>query len=397
MPRRATFALGIAAVLLSAGSVGSQDPYRARSEAESAAHALPIYAPDQLPGAPATVDGEPPGWQASHAPTQIVPAKPAPAAVRAPEPAAPLTEDELKSSQRKPAAGSLSSITLAAPAVSVYLSGHAQMALAARDVPASWDPRAVAPAAVAPGAGRVPAQPAAEAPTQFATALAGDLNSRAAIAQKRLFGTVPDDIEPYFDLFMYVSKSRRGPLAQHMFVFQRDADGRIIPYAEWKVSTGREKFEINNNRRVRTTTPEGIFQLDPDRMHKRYWSRSWDNAPMHYAMFYDLMNNGRQTGLAIHAAIGKAKIDRLGRRDSAGCVRLAPGNAKELFFKVRTATRGQVPVLAVNEKGSTDRWGRAQRDENGAMLLQDGYRAVLFVENYDGREEISGPVIAYTN
>jgi hypothetical protein len=56
-----------------------------------------------------------------------------------------------------------------------------------------------------------------------------------------------------------------------------------------------------------------------------------------------------------------------------------------------------VPVLAVNEKGSTDRWGRVQRDEAGTMLLQDGYRAVLFVENFDGREEISGPVVAYTN
>lgn len=291
----------------------------------------------------------------------------------------------------------MSSITLAAPAVSAYVSGHARMALSARDVPASWDPRTIEPAAVAPQADIAPAQPSNELATRFATVMSSDLNSRAAIAQKRLFGTVPDEIEPYFDLFMYVSKSKRGPLAQHMFVFQRDADGRIIPYAEWKVSTGREKLEINNNRRVRTNTPEGIFQLDPDRMHKRYWSRSWDNAPMHYAMFYDMMNNGRQTGLAIHAAIGKSKIDRLGRRDSAGCVRLAPKNAKELFFKVQTATRGRVPVLAVNDKGSTDRWGRVQKDESGAMLLQDGYRAVLFVENYDGREEISGPVIAYTN
>ena len=88
------------------------------------------------------------------------------------------------------------------------------------------------------------------------------MNGKAAIAQKRLFGTVPDEIEPYFDLFMYVSKAKRGPLAQQMFVFQRDADGRIIPYAEWKVSTGREKLEIKNERRVRTNTPEGIFQLD---------------------------------------------------------------------------------------------------------------------------------------
>lgn len=196
---------------------------------------------------------------------------------------------------------------------------------------------------------------------------------------------------------MYVSKSTRGPLAQHMFIFQRDADGRIIPYAEWKVSTGREKIEIHNERTVRTNTPEGIFQLDPERMHEKYWSHTWNGAPMHYAMFYDLMNNGYQSGLAIHAAIGKSKIARLGRRDSAGCIRLSPKNAAELFFKVRNTTKGRVPVLAMNEKGSTDRWGRVQHDPAGSMLLQDGYRAVLFVENFDGREEISGPVVAYTN
>jgi lipoprotein-anchoring transpeptidase ErfK/SrfK len=331
--------------------------------------------------------GEPAeAWAAYRAPTNIVPAHAAP--VIAEVPSEPV---ELPVEPTVAARGNVQAIPVVAPAVSSFVASHAASALAAREVPVSWDPRT---STASQGSGEAPLL---ATPAQQASLLADEVVGRASIAQKRLFGTVPDDIEPYFDLFMYVSKAKRGPLAQHMFVFQRDADGRIIPYAEWKVSTGREKFEINNSRRVRTTTPEGIFQLDPDRFHKRYWSRSWDNAPMHYAMFYDMMNNGRQTGLAIHAAIGKSKIDRLGRRDSAGCVRLAPKNAKELFFKVQTATRGRVPVLSVNERGSTDRWGRVQRDENGAMLLQDGYRAVLFVENFDGREEISGPVVAYLN
>ena len=384
MPRRATFALGIAVVLLSAGSVGSQDPYRARSEAESAATAAPIYAPDAPPREALTA-GE--GWTAYRAPTNIIPVQAMAAAV----PSEPMPEPEVHASQAAPSGSNTQAIPVVAPAVSSFVASHAAALLAPRDVPVSWDPRSVTALPAAVEAVDVTAQ------AQLATLLSDEVAGKAAIAQKRLFGTVPDEIEPYFDLFMYVSKAKRGPLAQHMFVFQRDADGQIVPYAEWRVSTGREKFEINNNRRVRTTTPEGIFQLDPDRFHKRYWSRSWDNAPMHYAMFYDMMNNGRQTGLAIHAAIGKSKIDRLGRRDSAGCVRLAPKNAKELFFKVQTATRGRVPVLAVNERGSTDRWGRVQRDASGAMLLQDGYRAVLFVENFDGREELSGPVVAYLN
>jgi len=382
--------LGIAVVLLSAGSVGSQDPYRARSEAQSAASAIPIYAPDALPQAPLARADENAQWTASGAPTNILPEAVLTPSEPMPEfvPAAP--KPALGAAAQNQPRGNTQAIPMVAPAVSSFVASHATALLAAREVPVSWDPRAIAPTPT-PNADAVPSE------AELAKVLSDDTLGKAAIAQKRLFGTVPDDIEPYFDLFMYVSKAKKGPLAQHMFVFQRDADGRIIPYAEWKVSTGREKFEINNNRRVRTTTPEGIFQLDPDRFHKRYWSRSWDNAPMHYAMFYDMMNNGRQTGLAIHAAIGKSKIDRLGRRDSAGCVRLAPKNAKELFYKVQTATRGRVPVLAVNERGSTDRWGRVQRDETGAMMLQDGYRAVLFVENFDGREEISGPVVAYLN
>ena len=193
------------------------------------------------------------------------------------------------------------------------------------------------------------------------------------------------------------NKQLDDPTGSGPFIFQRDADGNIIPYAEWKVSTGREKMELHNERRIRTNTPEGIFQLDPDRMYARYWSHSWNNAPMHYAMFYDLMNNGAQSGLAIHAAVGASKIARLGKRDSAGCIRLSPKNAAELFYKVRNTLKGRVPVLAMNEKGSTDRWGRVQHDQSGAMMLQDGYRAVLFVENFDGREGISGPVVAYTN
>jgi lipoprotein-anchoring transpeptidase ErfK/SrfK len=284
----------------------------------------------------------------------------------------------------------VSAVAAAAPAIATFVPSQARAMMMAREVPASYEPRAFETTndpVMSP-------EPVVAASTQLLTE---DPAPVSDLAQKRLFGTVPDDIEPYFDLFMYVSKAKRGPLAQHMFIFQRDADGQIVPYAEWKVSTGREKLEINRERKVRTTTPEGIFQLDPDRMHEKYWSRSWNNAPMHYAMFYDMMNNGNQTGLAIHAAVGKSKIARLGKRDSAGCVRLSPQHAKELFYKVRTTTKGSVPVLAVNEKGSTDRWGRVQRDEAGTMLLQDGYRAVLFVENFDGREEISGPVVAYTN
>jgi hypothetical protein len=233
--------------------------------------------------------------------------------------------------------------------------------------------------------------------TQALTTNPEDANLRYDVATRHLLDAIPDDIEPYFDLFMYVSKAGKGPLAQRMFVFQRDSEGKMTPYAEWRVSTGREKWEMHHERRVRTVTPDGIFMLDPNRFHRRYWSKSWDNAPMHYAMFYDMETNGSRSGIAIHAAIGKSKIDRLGKRDSAGCIRLSPRNAKELFYKVQNTTRGEVPVLAMNDRKSTDRWGKAERTEAGALVLQDGYRALLYVENFDGRQETVGPVVAYTH
>lgn len=370
MPRyKAISALALLGVLISAGSVGSQDPLRARAEAESAATALPITAPD--PNDPAFNPYIAHDSKASHAPLPITP-YPAPAQA---EPSVP-ADDQRTSQAAQPF----------------------ELALANSAEKASDSVRAVTPTstlAIEPAARTIRSSLPADLVTSELTAPSEV--QPVAVAQRRLFATIPDDIEPYFDLFMYVSKSNRGPLAQRMFVFQRDADGRIIPYAEWPVSTGREKIELNRERKVRTTTPEGIFALNPKRFHKRYWSKSWDGAPMHYAMFYDLMNNGNQSGLAIHAAIGADKIRKLGRRDSAGCVRLAPKAAKELFYKVRNTTQGRVPVLAINERGSTDRWGRVAYDPAGSMLLQDGYRAVLFVENYDGRDELVGPVVAYTH
>ncbi len=384
MPRhKALAALAFFGVLISAGSVGSQDPFLARSEAESAASATPIAAPQD-----ASFGRDYNANDAFRSPVDIVPA---PVAVPAPPAVEP--ENHVAPAPNKPGP---------VPLATAPQSFELALAATASHASAATVPVTPAPAAVIrPAAESVVAALPADSLTSGAGAQFAQAEDETApqfgTAERRLLATVPDEIEGYFDLFMYVSKSNRGPLAQHMYVFQRDVDGKIIPYAEWRVSTGREKIELHHDRKIRTTTPEGMFALDPDRFYRRYWSKAWDGAPMHYAMFYDLMNNGNQSGLAIHAVEGADKIRRLGRRDSAGCIRLAPKSAKELFYKIRNTTQGRVPAFALNEHGSTDRWGRVQHDETGAMMLQDGYRAVLFVENYDGRDEIMGPVIAYTH
>lgn len=81
----------------------------------------------------------------------------------------------------------------------------------------------------------------------------------------------------------------------------------------WKVSTGRSGYG----------TPTGTWRIH--RMHKRYYSRKYNNAPMPYAMFY-------YRGFAVH---GTNHISRLGRRASHGCVRLHPSHAAKLFAMVR--------------------------------------------------------------
>ena len=81
----------------------------------------------------------------------------------------------------------------------------------------------------------------------------------------------------------------------------------------WKVSTGRNGFG----------TPRGTYS--PQRMHQKYFSRKYYNAPMPYSIFF-------RGGYAVH---GTTEIHRLGRPASHGCVRLATPNARELFQLVR--------------------------------------------------------------
>ncbi len=90
----------------------------------------------------------------------------------------------------------------------------------------------------------------------------------------------------------------------------------------WKVSSGRKGYR----------TPTGTWRVG--RMHKKYYSRKYNNAPMPYSMFYS-------GGFAIH---GTGAVSRLGRPASHGCVRLQTGNAAKLYSLMRKHGRGRVVV-----------------------------------------------------
>jgi lipoprotein-anchoring transpeptidase ErfK/SrfK len=93
----------------------------------------------------------------------------------------------------------------------------------------------------------------------------------------------------------------------------------------WDVSSGRAGFE----------TPPGRYQ--PTRMYRKYNSRTYDNAPMPYSIFY----NGH---FAIH---GTNQVKKLGRPASSGCIRLHPKNAAKLFSLVQSEGLGNMRVVVV--------------------------------------------------
>lgn len=79
----------------------------------------------------------------------------------------------------------------------------------------------------------------------------------------------------------------------------------------WAISSGTSGY----------ATPTGSYR--PVRTEKVWFSRQYDNAPMHNAVFF-------YKGYAVH---GTQAVNSLGRPASHGCVRLAPGNAS-MFYKL---------------------------------------------------------------
>lgn len=90
----------------------------------------------------------------------------------------------------------------------------------------------------------------------------------------------------------------------------------------WKISSGRRGY----------STPTGSYY--PYRMHKMWYSRKYDNAPMPHAVFF-------RGGYAVH---GTTSISRLGRPASHGCIRLHPDNAKKFYDLVRAHGRNRTTV-----------------------------------------------------
>ncbi|MCE9522967.1 MAG: L,D-transpeptidase [Alphaproteobacteria bacterium] len=171
-----------------------------------------------------------------------------------------------------------------------------------------------------------------------------------------------------------------------MFVLakQKDQHQTFALLYDWPVSTGREEPTLAPSGKIlATNTPQGVFQLDRDRFHADYTSNQWQ-SPMPYAMFFDWRIEGRTSGLAIHGTDDAGAKD-LGKRASHGCIRLSPENARILFELIQANYRGRVPRFQVNpDSGTMSTTGALVRDENGTVKMTQGYKVLVFIEDFGG-------------
>jgi hypothetical protein len=206
----------------------------------------------------------------------------------------------------------------------------------------------------------------------------------------RIAMKVPPKLIPYFDLYLYVSKAEQGPWAQHLYVFDRESDNSLSYEDNWRVSTGREVHE-----RYFTSTPAGLFELDPDRFQPMHISHAWHGARMPWSMFLNYQVHDHMAGVALHAAVGAEEDAQLGHRASGGCVRLPLQRADSLYHRIQAEEEGQVPVFAFDEvRGTTSVDGTVEQDDAGNDVLTDGYRVLLVIDAYPGD---TGPALVSQN
>jgi lipoprotein-anchoring transpeptidase ErfK/SrfK len=193
-----------------------------------------------------------------------------------------------------------------------------------------------------------------------------------------------------FELFLYVSKADHGPWRQRLFAFTKETGGGLRMIYSFPVSTGKEVLTPNpdGNALWNTDTPTGYFQLDPERVYKRYTSHQWGHK-MPFAMFFSWEHDGRQTGVAIHSAVGD-DIALLGNRASAGCVRLAPQNAEILYRLIKSNYKGLTPLFAYDKRTATmSKEGLLMHDKAGNIQYAEGYKVLVLIENKGGDDLIA--------
>lgn len=193
----------------------------------------------------------------------------------------------------------------------------------------------------------------------------------------------------FFDMAIMINVADRtvefpeGSSAQKMQILVRQGSSNDLKdwkrIESWPISSGRPC-----GKKIATYT--GVYKLDPDRIHSKYYSKLFDNAEMFETLFlYHTYRSGDPTGVAIH---GTYKTTHLGRRDSGGCVRVYRDKSQCLFETI-TGIRS-IPCLSggkLDYRGKVisllPKNGEADPEylSSGNLLVEDGYRVVVVIIN----------------
>ena len=142
----------------------------------------------------------------------------------------------------------------------------------------------------------------------------------------------------------------------------------------WPVSTGRRGH----------ATPAGSFQAF--RMEEDHYSKEWDDAPMPHSIFFT------KRGHAIH---GSFDTRRLGTPASAGCVRLHPDHARQLFALVKAQGVLNTSVVISGEEPRVSAPAVARPNPNApqpkAAPAPSQPRTVRRAPQYDDESEYVDP------
>ena len=115
---------------------------------------------------------------------------------------------------------------------------------------------------------------------------------------------------------------------------------------KWAISSGRKGYP----------TIRGTYR--PYALKTYHWSRKYQGAMPHSIFF--------KGGFAIH---GTSAVGRLGAPASHGCIRLAPGNARELFRLVKQHGQGSTRIAINGVAPDSGRTMLAGKKQNRAVAV----------------------------
>ncbi|MCJ8277437.1 MAG: L,D-transpeptidase, partial [Bdellovibrionales bacterium] len=174
-----------------------------------------------------------------------------------------------------------------------------------------------------------------------------------------------------------------------MHVYVREGESnRLSDWSRihvWPISSGLPGG-LNGQK---IATPTGVYKFDPSRFREDYKSAQFEFADMYESMFlyhqYAYQSGDERTGIPIHGTYLKNK---LGRRDSGGCIRLAREKSQCLFYTLK----GEREERCL-DGGKLRYWGRvpsflprnAEADPEyltrSGLLEVGGYRVLVAIFN----------------